>query len=151
MCRKKQEEKQWKRNNAQTDDHHVNRLILLCIGFRHMWHRVSDSAHFEHALCPHRNATFHAFSRHIEHMCDSSNRSILYRSSISCAASIDSSKCRLISRPPANNTLSSQMYNIFASRLQWYTVTCRYIKVKGTGEICSTHLELAISKQLHQC
>jgi len=133
----------------KVDDHHVKRLILLCIGLRHMWHSVSDSAHFEHALCPHRNATFHAFSRHIEQMCDSSSRSILYRSSISCAASIDSSRCRLISRPPANNTLPSQ-HN---SCPQWHTVQPCY-QTRNECSIYQVHVhcgQVRVHIQIRDC
>ena len=114
-----------------------------------MWHSVNDSAHFEHALCPHRNATFHAFSRHIEQMCDSSSRSILYRSSISWAASIDSSRCRLISRPPANNTLSSQ-HN---SCPQWHTVQPCY-QTRNESSIYQVHVhcgQVRVHIQIRDC
>lgn len=67
--------------------HHVNRLILVSIGLRHMWHTFRDSAHLEHALWPHKKATFHLFSIHIWHVRDSSNFSSFCWSSRSRLAS----------------------------------------------------------------
>lgn len=67
--------------------HHVNRLILVSIGLRHMWHTFRDSAHLEHALWPHKKAMFHLFSIHIWHVRDSSNFSSFCWSSRSRLAS----------------------------------------------------------------
>lgn len=96
-------DKSMKSTSIESSYCYVNRLILLTIGLRHIWHSLNASAHFEQALWPHRNATFHAFSRQIEHIRDSSSCSIRYRNSLICSASIDSSRCLLISAPPEIN------------------------------------------------